>query len=63
MDIDGSFELNVERNGWGDITLVLRRHDLRIDLDPDDAARICRDVWAALGRAQPADEGHARLAG
>ena len=54
MDIDGSFELNVERTPWGDISLVLRRHDLNINLDPADAARLCQDVWAALGRDRPA---------
>ena len=59
MEIDGSFELDVERTGWGDITLVLRRHDLRINLDPADAARICRNVWTALGREQPGDDGRA----
>ena len=59
MDIDGSFELNVERSGWGDITLVLRRHDLRINLDPADAARICRDVWTALGRIEARNDGWA----
>ena len=40
MEIDGSFELEVERTGWGDITLTLRRHDLRINLDPAEAARL-----------------------
>ena len=53
MDIDGSFELTVNSTAWGDISLVLRRHDLRIDLDPAEAARICQEVWAALGRDQP----------
>lgn len=59
MDIDGSFELDVERTGWDDIALVLPRHDLRINLDPVEAARICRDIWAALGREQPAANSHA----
>jgi len=59
MDIDGSFELTIERTGWDDITLVLHRRDLRINLDPADAARICRDIWAALGRAQPGTNGQA----
>jgi hypothetical protein len=52
MDIDGSFELTVERTAWGDVSLLLRRHDLRIDLDPADAVRVCEDIWAALGRDQ-----------
>ncbi len=59
MDIDGSFELDVERTRWDDIALVLPRHDLRINLDPVEAARICRDIWAALGREQPAANSHA----
>lgn len=59
MDIDGSFELDVERTRWDDIALVLPRHDLRINLNPVEAARICRDIWAALGREQPAANSHA----
>ena len=56
MEIDGSYELNVERTAWGDVSLVLRRDDLRINLDPAEAARVCQEVWAALGRAQPAGD-------
>ena len=39
VEIDGSFELEVERTGWGDVSLILRRHDVRINLDPNDLAR------------------------
>lgn len=59
MDIDGSFELKVERNGWGDIVLVLHRHDLRISLDPADAARVCRDIQAGLGGVQARNDDRA----
>ena len=51
MDIDGSFMVTVDRTAWGDVCLSLVRHDLRIQLDPADAARICADIWLALGRA------------
>lgn len=50
MDIDGSFLVTVNKTAWGDISLSLVRHDLRIELDPAEAARICADIWAALGR-------------
>lgn len=50
IDIDGSFLVTVDRTAWGDVCLSLVRHDLRIALDPADAARICVDIWAALGR-------------
>lgn len=49
MDIDGSFLVTVDRTAWGDISLSLIRHDLRIQLDPAKAARICADIWTALG--------------
>ena len=48
MEIDGSFELRVERTAWGDVSLVLLQHDLRILLDPADAARVCQDLLTAL---------------
>ncbi len=57
MQIDGSFDVVVEQTASGDISLVLRHHGLRIDLDPEEAARVCRDVWTALGHHQPALEG------
>ena len=50
MDIDGSFMVTVDRTPWGDISLSLIRHDLKIQLDPADAARICAEIWTALGR-------------
>ncbi len=59
MEIDGSFYVTVDRTAWGDISLTLSRHDLRIDLDPVDAARICRDVWTALGHGAATDDGRA----
>ncbi len=62
MDIDGSFLVTVERTAWGDITLSLVRHDLRIDLDPVEAARVCRDIWSALGRLDHRSEGHSQVA-
>ena len=52
MDIDGSFSITVDRTAWGDISLLLAEHDLRIQLDPADAARICADILTALGRSQ-----------
>ncbi len=58
MQIDGSFDVTVEQTAWGDISLTLRHHDLRIDLDPEEAARVCRDVWTALGHDQPAHPVH-----
>lgn len=59
MQIDGSFDVSVDRTPWGDISLTLSHHDLRIDLDPEEAARICRDVWQALGRDDPANNDRA----
>lgn len=59
MQIDGSFDVTVDRTAWGDISLTLSHHDLRIDLDPEEAARICREVWTALGRDYPAHDGQA----
>ncbi len=56
MNIDGSFDVTVERTPWGDVSLTLRRHDLRIELDPSEAARVCSEIWAALGRSRPADD-------
>lgn len=52
MQIDGSFVVTVDRTAWGDISLSLVRHDLRIELDPAEAARICADIWTALGRSE-----------
>ena len=52
MDLDGSFLITVDRTAWGDISLSLTRHDLRIELDPAEAARICAEIWVALGRNQ-----------
>ena len=54
MNLDGSFLITVDRTPWRDISLSLIRHDLRIELDPADAARICADIWAALGRHRDA---------
>lgn len=51
MNIDASFDITVDRTAWGDITLFLARHDLQIDLDPAEAARICQQIWVALGRS------------
>lgn len=56
MDIDGSFDVTVDRTAWGDISLSLSRHDLRIELDPAEAARVCEEIWAALGRNRPTGE-------
>lgn len=53
MDIDGSFLVTVDRTAWGDISLSLLRHDLRIQLDPAEAVRICADIWTALGMKEP----------
>ncbi len=39
--------------------MTLSRHDLRIDLDPAEAARICRDVWTELGQGAATDDGRA----
>lgn len=52
MDIDGSFLITVDRTAWGDISLSLTRHDLRIQLDPAEAARICAEIWTALGHPE-----------
>jgi hypothetical protein len=59
MEIDGSFSVTVDRTAWGDISLTLSRHDLQIHLDPVEAARICRDVRAALGHGAATDDGRA----
>lgn len=52
MNIDGSFLVTVDRTAWGDVSLSLVGHDLRIELDPVEAARVCRDIWSALGHLE-----------
>ena len=59
MELDGSFLVTVDRTAWGDISLSLTRHDLRIDLDPAEAARICAEIWVALGRNRTATNSEA----
>lgn len=59
MQTDGSFDITVEQTAWGDISLTLQHHDLRIDLDPGEAARVCREVWTALDHYHPAGPAYA----
>jgi len=62
MNIDASFDITVERTPWGDVTLSLRRYNLQLQLDPAEAARICQEIWTALGHAAQAP-GHRPQAG
>ncbi len=49
---DGSFAVSVEQTPWGDVSLTLSRADPRIQLDPTETVRVCREVWALVGRSQ-----------
>ena len=59
QEIDGSFAVSVERTPWGDVSLTVSRADLQIHLDPAEAVRICREVWALLGQGRQEPGPHA----